>query len=271
MNALWTQGDYRRRFAAARKCIYDGLAYELNVCMPFMAEAPDGFPLLDGRLGSASDAPFAVHFQWPERGLAFDCASPERFLAKRGNMLYSQPMKGTAARNPGNPAADAQIAAHLQANPKERAENVMIVDLTRNDLSRVCLPGTVRVPELFALMPLPNLFQMYTTVQGQVRPGMGLEDIMRAAFPMGSMTGAPKSEAVAQIAAIEGLSRGPYSGAVGYASPDGDFDFAVLIRTLFQSGGKVGYHVGSAITWQATADAEWAECLLKAERLAAAY
>ncbi|MGB0172268.1 MAG: anthranilate synthase component I family protein, partial [Flavobacteriales bacterium] len=203
-------------------------------------------------------------------GVDILCASPERFLRREGNRLISQPIKGTAPRHP-DPVRDAAIAERLRNDPKERAENVMITDLVRNDLSQVACPASVEVEELCGIHSFRNVHQMISTVTCTVRGDRGFADILRAAFPMGSMTGAPKIRAMEITAEVEPVRRGLYSGAIGWADPDGqgsvgDFDLNVVIRTALadRESGRWSVHVGGAITALAEASAEWEETRLKA-------
>jgi para-aminobenzoate synthetase component 1 len=216
-------------------------------------------------LSKASPNPFSAFYRLDQHYLC--CASPERFLKKSGATLLSQPIKGTAPRNHQDAAADQAFGAALRQSPKDRAENVMVVDLVRNDLAKVCLPGSVVVPELYGVYPFPQVYQMISSITGEMRPGVHWTDAIRACFPMGSMTGAPKHRVVQLIARYERSHRGLYSGAVGYVTPDGDFDFNVVIRSLLyeQGTGYLSYQVGSGITWYSDPAAEYEECLVKAE------
>ncbi|MFD1468616.1 anthranilate synthase component I family protein [Hymenobacter caeli] len=261
------KADYLRAVAAVREDILNGEVYELNLCQEFYAEGVQLNPTdLFWRLNAASPAPFAGFVRWHDHYLL--CASPERFLARRGPGIVSQPIKGTARRG-ATPAEDAQQRQALLADEKERAENLMIVDLVRNDLARVARTGTVRVPELFGLYPFRHVWQMISTVEAELRPGVALPEILRATFPMGSMTGAPKVRAMQLIEHYERSRRGLYSGSIGYVGPDGNFDFNVVIRSLQYRAdtGYLSFQVGSAITYDSDAEQEYAECLLKAQGL----
>jgi para-aminobenzoate synthetase component 1 len=193
------------------------------------------------------------------------CASPERFLQKQGERLISQPIKGTAKRGQ-TPEEDAARITHLRTSEKEQAENVMIVDLTRNDLHRSCITGSVEVPYLFEIQTFPTVHQMVSTVTGQVQPGLAWQQVVANTFPPGSMTGAPKVKAMELIRRYEGRARGAYAGSLGYCTPDGDFDLNVVIRSIVwdSASGKLSYHVGGAITYDSTPEAEYEETLLKA-------
>ncbi|HRH65028.1 MAG TPA: anthranilate synthase component I family protein, partial [Bacteroidia bacterium] len=190
----------------------------------------------------------------------------ERFLAKRGNKIISQPIKGTARRGRSE-TEDLKIRTDLQNNPKEQSENVMIVELVRNDLSRIAARGSVRVDELFGIYSFRQLHQMISTVTSELKNGLKGMDAIKAAFPMGSMTGAPKIRAMQLIEEFESTKRGLYSGAVGYIDPSGDFDFNVVIRSIQfnRKNNYLNFMVGSAITISSEAEKEYTECLLKAE------
>jgi para-aminobenzoate synthetase component 1 len=261
------KADYLRTVEAIRTDILNGEVYELNLCQEFYAENVPLQPVdVFWRLMAASPAPFAGFVRWHEQYLL--CASPERFLARQGSRIRSQPIKGTIRRGP-TPAEDAEQREHLRNDEKERAENLMIVDLVRNDLARVAQTGTVRVPELFGLYPFRHLWQMISTVEADLRPDVELPEILRATFPMGSMTGAPKIRAMQLIEHYERTRRGLYSGSIGYVWPGGDFDFNVVIRSLqYRSDtGYLSFEVGSAITYDSDPEREYEECLLKAKAL----
>ncbi|MBR7718830.1 anthranilate synthase component I family protein [Microvirga sp. SRT04] len=252
---------------AIRTDILNGEVYELNLCQEFYAENVALEPVdVFWRLMAASPAPFAGFVRWHDHFLL--CASPERFLARAGSSIHSQPIKGTIRRGT-TPEIDEQQRLTLLHDEKERAENLMIVDLVRNDLARVAQTGTVRVPELFGLYPFRHLWQMISTVEADLRPDVQLPEILRATFPMGSMTGAPKIRAMQLIERYEHTRRGLYSGSIGYLWPGSDFDFNVVIRSLQyrQDSGYLSFEVGSAITYDSDAEREYEECLLKAKAL----
>ena len=261
------KADYLKAVATIREDILNGEVYELNLCQEFYAENVVLAPVdVFWRLMAASPAPFAGFVRWHDHFLL--CASPERFLAHRGPQLISQPIKGTIRRGT-TPAEDEQQRQTLLHDEKERAENLMIVDLVRNDLARVAQTGTVRVPELFGLYPFRHLWQMISTVTADLRPDTSLAAILRATFPMGSMTGAPKIRAMQLIEYYENSRRGLYSGSIGYVWPNGQFDFNVVIRSLQyrQDTGYLSFQVGSAITFDSDPEREYEECLLKAKAL----
>ncbi|MFZ9719235.1 MAG: chorismate-binding protein, partial [Chitinophagaceae bacterium] len=194
------------------------------------------------------------------------CARPERYLQRRGNQLISQPIKGTIGRNYADAAADEQLRISLQRDAKERSENVMVVDLVRNDLSRICKQGSVTVDELYGIYTFPQVHQMISTVSGEIDDQFGFEDIIRATFPMGSMTGAPKRRVMQLIDEYEPMRREIFSGSIGYIDDRGDFDFNVVIRSLMYNASTkyLSYRVGSGITGYAVPENEYQECLLKA-------
>lgn len=261
--------DYLQAVEAVREDILSGEVYELNLCQEFYAEAIRLDPVdVFWRLNDASPAPFAGFVRWHDHFLL--CASPERFLARTASAVISQPIKGTIRRGT-TPAEDQQQRHALLHDEKERAENLMIVDLVRNDLARVAETGSVTVPELFGLYPFQHVWQMISTVQARLPADTGLVDVLRATFPMGSMTGAPKVRAMQLIEHYETTRRGLYSGSIGYVRPDGRFDFNVVIRSLQyrRDTGYLSFQVGSAITYDSNPEREYEECLLKAKALLA--
>ncbi len=247
-----------------RQHIIAGDVYEMNFCQAFFADNYNIDPLvLFEKLNAVSKSPFAAYLRWHNVYLC--CASPERFLQKRGNRLISQPIKGTISRG-RNEKEDVLLQQRLHESEKDRAENVMIVDLVRNDLARSCVPGSVRVEELFGVYPFEQVWQMISTVGGELRPGVHFAEAIKNAFPMGSMTGAPKVMSMQLIERYEKTKRGLYSGAVGYIRPDGDFDFNVVIRSILYDVAKkyLSFQVGGAIVYDSVPELEYAECLLKA-------
>ena len=196
------------------------------------------------------------------------CASPERFLQKRGMQLISQPIKGTSKRDM-DPVKDTTNKNHLTSSTKEKSENVMVVDLVRNDMSMVCEKGSVKVKELFGVYSFPQVHQMISTVEGTLSSGLKFTDAIEACFPMGSMTGAPKKRVMELIEDYEFSERGLFSGSIGYITPEGDFDFNVVIRSIFYNKNRkeVSFFAGSGITFYSNAEEEYEECLLKAKAL----
>jgi para-aminobenzoate synthetase component 1 len=245
--------------------ILRGDCYEINFCQEFYAENAEINPLaVYNELTAISPNPFACYYKLDHKYLL--CASPERYLQKKGNRIISQPIKGTFSRNLQNPGADQILKQSLAASEKDKSENVMVVDLVRNDLSRICTEGSVQVQELFGIYSFPQVHQMISTISGIVKEGIDLTDIIKASFPMGSMTGAPKRKVMELIETFEKTKRGIYSGAVGYISPEKDFDFNVVIRSILynESSRYLSYLVGGGITFYSDPEQEYAECLLKA-------
>jgi para-aminobenzoate synthetase component 1 len=214
-------------------------------------------------LASLSPNPFSALYRVNEHWLI--CASPERYLRKQGRHLLSQPIKGTAPRSI-NSKEDQELKDQLQQSAKDRSENVMVVDLVRNDLSRICEEGSVKVDELFGIYTFPQVHQMISSVTGTLKDNISFEEIIRASFPMGSMTGAPKKKVLELIEKYERTKRGVFSGAVGYITPSGDFDFNVVIRSILynQTSKYLSFQAGSGITFYSDAKNEWEECLVKA-------
>jgi para-aminobenzoate synthetase component I len=259
--------DYLQTVAKIREDIIKGDYYELNLCQEFFAEKVDiDAAVLFSRLNKLGKAPFSAFFKTNERYLC--AASPERFLQKKGNTLLSQPIKGTRKRGK-TPEEDQKIALELATALKDRAENVMIVDLVRNDLARNCEAGSVKVNELFGIYPFQSVFQMISTVQGTLREGVSAVQSIKSAFPPGSMTGAPKKMAMERIEAYEKTKRGLFSGAIGYFSPDEDFDFNVVIRSiLYNAEAKyLSFQVGGAIVYDSVPEQEYEECMVKAQNM----
>ena len=248
--------------------IQRGDIYEANFCQEFFAEDAEIEPYETfSALNDISNPPFATFLRNYDHYLL--SASPERYLQKQGNELITQPIKGTAPRAHLNPEKDRQLAKDLEQDPKERSENVMIVDLVRNDLSKTAKKGSVEVTELCKVYSFQQVHQMISTVKAQVENGIPPVEVLRTTFPMGSMTGAPKISAMEIIETLEETKRGLYSGAVGYFDPKGDFDFNVVIRSILYNAEKeyVSFSVGGAITAKSIPQNEYAECLVKAAAL----
>ena len=244
-----------------------GDCYEINFCQEFFAEnAQPDLVSVYRSIAATSPAPFAAFYRVDDDYLI--CASPERFLSKKGERIIAQPMKGTLRRGGGSGLSDAEEKKLLHDDQKERSENVMIVDLMRNDLSRVCKRGSVKVSELFGVYSFPHVHQMVSTVEGELEEGAGFCEIMKACFPMGSMTGAPKYRVIELIDQYEQSPRGIFSGSLGYFH-DGDFDFNVVIRSLMYNcnSGYLSLRVGSGITIYSDPEKEWEECIVKAEAI----
>lgn len=247
--------------------IHIGDMYEANFCMEFYAENATINPLEKFRkLNEISQAPFSVFFKNHKHFLL--SASPERYLKKVGETIISQPIKGTSRRF-ADPIEDEKSKNSLASDEKERAENIMITDLVRNDLSHTAQKGSVEVKELCGIYSFLQVHQMISTVISKLDPQYSAVDVLKSTFPMGSMTGAPKISVMKIIENLEETKRGLYSGAVGYFSPEGDFDFNVVIRSILYNQEKqyVSFSVGSAITSQSIPEKEYEECLLKAKAM----
>lgn len=247
--------------------IHKGDIYEANFCQEFYVEDLQ----LDAlhtykKLNAISKPPFASYIKLFDKSLM--CASPERYLKKTGTKVISQPIKGTAPRSK-NVDTDKQNIKNLQTDEKERSENIMIVDLVRNDLSKRATKGSVVVEELCKVYSFDQVHQMISTISATVPVETDPIKLLRDTFPMGSMTGAPKVSAMKIIEELESLKRGLYSGAIGYFTPEGDFDFNVVIRSILYNATKkyVSYAVGSAITAKSVPEKEYQECLLKAKAM----
>ena len=262
-----SEANYLENVRHIQNHILEGDVYELNYTIEFFAENATVFPLaLFEALNRKSPTPFAGFFKLNHSVLM--CASPERFLKKEESKLISQPIKGTIKRG-RNPEEDALLKDQLLNDEKERAENLMIVDLVRNDLSRSAEIGSVKVEELFGIYGFQQVFQMISTITAQAKPDENFAIILQHTFPMGSMTGAPKISAMQLIEQYEDHRRGLYSGSIGYVKPNGNFDFNVVIRSLqYNLETKyLSYKVGSAITIDSVPEKEYAECLLKAKAI----
>ncbi|WP_183573985.1 anthranilate synthase component I family protein [Mucilaginibacter sp. X5P1] len=267
LQSRFSKEEYLNAAEKIKQHISRGDIYVTNFCQEFFAKHAEIDPLATFfKLNTISPNPFGGFFKW--KGNYILSASPERFLAKRGNKLISQPIKGTAKRGKTQ-QEDEAIKQQLRTHTKELQENVMIVDLVRNDLTKSAKPGTVRTEELFGIYSFNQLHQMISTVVCELQDGLSVIDAIRHSFPMGSMTGAPKISAMRLMEQYERSKRGVYSGAMGYFSPDNDFDFNVVIRTLLYNSAKnyLSFHTGSAITYHANAEQEYEECLLKAKAI----
>jgi para-aminobenzoate synthetase component 1 len=243
-----------------------GDCYELNYCIPLLLQTKICPVSIQKKLKKNSPAPFSAFYKHQHNWLI--SASPERFIKKNGDKLISQPIKGTARRN-GDLIEDEKIKKELITSEKERAENIMITDLVRNDLSKVAARNSVHVDELCGLYSFAQVFQLITTISCQLRTQVDFIQIINALFPMGSMTGAPKFRSMEIIDDLEDFQRGLFSGSVGYISPEGDFDFNVVIRSIFYNENKeeILIAAGSAITLKSNAEDEYKECLLKANAM----
>ena len=259
--------DYLFKVGEILEHIHKGDIYEANFCQEFYAENTRINPLdIYEDLNTISEAPFATFLKIDNQYLL--CASPERYLKKEGAKIISQPIKGTAKRLV-DLQEDQKTATALSKDIKERSENIMIVDLVRNDLSKSAKKGSVRVEELCKVSSFKQVHQMISTVVSELKDDVHLVDVIKDTFPMGSMTGAPKISAMKIIETLEETKRGLYSGTVGYFTPMGNFDFNVVIRSILYDSEKkyLSFSVGSAITAKSTPEKEYEECLLKAKAM----
>ena len=259
--------EYHNKVSQVLQHIYRGDIYEANFCQEFYAENTLINPYktyLD--LNRISEPPFASFFKNDDHYLL--SASPERYIKKEGQKIVSQPIKGTAKRYI-NPIEDEKIAFDLARDEKERSENIMIVDLVRNDLSKTAIKGSVAVEELCKVYSFKQVHQLISTVSSQISTTTHPVDVIKDTFPMGSMTGAPKVSAMQIMEKLETTKRGLYSGTVGYFTPTGDFDFNVVIRSILYNEAEryVSFSVGGAITAKSTPEKEYEECLLKAKAM----
>ncbi len=267
VRSRFTRTEYEDTINELKRHIQRGDIYEINFCQEFYAENAEIDPLNTFiRLNKISPTPFSSYLKLDQHYII--SATPERFLSRRGQKLISQPIKGTSARS-ANLLKDEDQKKKLQEDEKERAENVMIVDLVRNDLTKSAKPGTVKVEELFGIYSFKQVHQLISTVVCEIEESLSNPKIISNTFPMGSMTGAPKISAMVLAEKYERSKRGVYSGAVGYFGPNGDFDFNVIIRTLlYNSENKyLSFHTGGAITIDSDPGREYEECLLKAEAI----
>ena len=241
-----------------------GDCYEINFCQEFFVENAWLDPLdLFREMNQVSPSPFSAFYVVDQKYLL--CASPERYLKRCGQRILSQPIKGTAARNLDNPAADEALKSGLSASEKDRAENVMIVDLVRNDLSKICVTDSVEVSELFGIYSFAQVHQMISSIEGRLIDQLDWTDMIARTFPMGSMTGAPKKRVLELTEQYEKTKRGIFSGALGYVKPDRDFDFNVVIRSMLynQRDHYLSWFAGSGITYKSDPQKEYEECLIK--------
>ena len=250
-----------------KKHIQSGDVYELNYCQAFIGSRPK-FDLLTtyARLSKQTQAPMSGMMSLG--GHQILSGSPERFIRKQHQTIISQPIKGTRPRGE-TPEKDKTLKQKLANSAKDKSENVMIADLVRNDLSKIASPGSVKADELFTIYSFPTVHQMISTISAQVKDETSFTDILRATFPMGSMTGAPKISAMKLIEQFENFKRGPYSGALGYLDSNGNFDFNVLIRSIFHNANNnvIATFAGGAITAESDPEEEYAECMLKAKSM----
>ncbi len=259
------KSEYLDKIRRAQEYITEGDFYEVNLSHALVFEFEGEAFELYNKMKAFGPVPFASFIQID--GVSVCCSSPERFLSKKGTRVWSQPIKGTWSRNGKSNDRNAEL---LLQSEKNRAENLMIVDLVRNDLSRIAEKGSVAVKNLFEIQSFETVHQMVSTVECEVKKNADPIEIIQACFPMGSMTGAPKISAMKAIEELENYKRGIYSGAIGYLTPEQDFDFNVVIRTAIIEGKKLVYPVGGAITSDSVPEEEWEETLVKARALTSA-
>ena len=261
------KNDYLKKVSELKKHIQQGDIYEVNFCQEFYAENAEIDPIsIYLKLNEKSPTPFSCFVKYDKKYLM--SASPERFIKKEEDQLISQPIKGTIKRGK-DVEEDKILKEQLYNDPKERNENIMIVDLVRNDLSKIAQKDTVKVDELFGIYSFSQVHQMISTVSAKLKHDIGFNEVINATFPMGSMTGAPKLRAMELIEQYEETKRGLYSGTVGYIDTDGNYDFNVVIRSILynEENNYLSYIVGGAITSKSDPEKEYEECLLKAKAM----
>lgn len=267
MTPRLSKDEYLTKVKTLQQHIQLGDIYEVNFCQEFYAENVEINPIhIYHKLNKKSPTPFSCFVKHNDNYLL--CASPERFIKKMGDEISSQPIKGTIKRG-NSEAEDKVLKEQLKNDPKERSENIMIVDLVRNDLSKIAKKGSVKVDELCGIYTFPQVHQMISTVSAKIEKEVDFNTILKATFPMGSMTGAPKVRAMELIEEYETTQRGLYSGTVGFIDVNGDFDFNVVIRSITynQKNNYLSYMVGGAITALSDPEKEYEECLLKAKAM----
>jgi para-aminobenzoate synthetase component 1 len=263
-----TRQKYIQIIKKLQEHIVRGDCYEINFCQEFYSENANIDPLSVYKgLTQLSPNPFSAFYRLNDKYLL--CASPERFIQKIDNVLLSQPMKGTIKRDLLNDENDKLLEEKLKNSTKDRSENVMVVDLVRNDLSRVCSVASVHVDQLFEVYSFPQVHQMVSTISGKLKDTVPFSKIIASLFPMGSMTGAPKLRVMELIDEYESGSRGLFSGSVGYIDPQNGFDFNVVIRSILYNASSryLSYFLGSGITFYSEPEKEWEECMLKGEAI----
>jgi len=259
-----TDEEYLGKVERIRDEIVEGNVYEISYCRNYFAQEKINPFRLFQSFASRNPTPYSAFIKSNDQYVV--CGSMERFLCRNGDVVVSQPIKGTIHNSGHHNEAEKEA---LLSSEKERAENLMIVDLVRNDLSKSAMVGSVDVRELFGIYSYPNVHQMISTVEAQVSPSVGLEQLIRDTFPMGSMTGAPKLRAMQLIEELENFRRGTYSGSIGYIDQNGDFDWNVVIRSVIydSTSNQVSIPVGSAITYDSVPKDELNECRVKVERI----
>ncbi len=260
----FSQKQYIEAVEKARQYIIEGDIFEVNLSQRFEAELDIKPYELYRRLRQINPAPFAAYLNFS--GISVVSASPERFIRKRGDDVETRPIKGTRPRG-DNPQQDEALAGELLKSPKDRAENIMIVDLERNDLGRVCRYGSVKVTELAILEVYPTVFHLTSTVVGELNEGKGVVDLIKATFPGGSITGAPKVRAMEIIDELEPTRRSAYTGCIGYIGFNGDIDLNIAIRTIIVKGKKAYFQAGGAVVYDSDPETEYQETMHKARAM----
>lgn len=260
----FTPATYRSAFETVQKYLHEGDCYQVNLAQRYSAAATgDAYPAYL-ELRSISPAPYSAFLDWPQAQIL--CASPERFLRVQQGEVQTRPIKGTRPRS-ANAAEDARLAEDLRRHPKDRAENLMIVDLLRNDLGKSCEPGSVQTTRMFEVESYANVHHLVSTIEGRLRSGKSALDLLRDCFPGGSITGAPKQRAMEIIEQLEPDRRGLYCGVIGYIGHDGAMDTNIVIRTLVHSGGEIRCWAGGGIVADSTCEAEYQETMDKASAM----
>lgn len=268
IHARFSREQYIDAVNTIKTHIHRGDCYELNFCQEFYAEETVIDPLsVYNALTLLSPAPFAAYYKWHDKYVMG--ASPERYIKKTGQTILSQPVKGTIHRDRINTLQDETLKNNLYNSPKDRSENVMVVDLVRNDLSKICTENSVQVAELFGIYSFAQVHQMISSVTGTLKDHIDFADIIKATFPMGSMTGAPKRKVLQLIEQFEKTKRGIFSGSIGYITPEKDFDFNVVIRSMLYNAQEqyLSFQAGGGITFYSDAAQEYEECMLKIQAI----
>ncbi len=263
LKPLITQQEFKKNVERIQHQIKEGDFYEINYTYPITAQLSGDTFSLFRKMSDVNPVPFAAYIEFDDTAVC--SVSPERFLKKSGNTIMSEPIKGTSGRS-GLPEEDEQLKSQLM-NEKNRAENLMIVDLVRHDFAQVCETGSVKVSKLYEIQSFDTVHQLISRVEGRLSEKYKSVDALRACFPMGSMTGAPKYRVLKEIEKYEIYKRGVYSGAIGYITPDDDFDFNVVIRSAIVKNNKLVFPVGGAITSDSDPDDEWRETEIKSRAL----
>jgi para-aminobenzoate synthetase component 1 len=260
----FTPKSYARAFTAVQNYLHAGDCYQINLAQRFSAAASGDALTAYLRLRSKSPAPYSAFLKLPKTQIL--CASPERFLRVQNGRLETKPIKGTRPRS-SDARQDSQLADELRNHPKDRAENLMIVDLLRSDLGKNCAPGSVNVPKLFEVESYANVHHLVSTVEGTLAEGRDALDVLRDCFPGGSVTGAPKLRAMQIIGELEPHRRGIYCGSIGYVGFDGNMDTNIAIRTLVYSNDEISCWAGGGIVADSEMAAEFQETMDKASAM----